>query len=135
MKVIRSSSTYNPKENWGEVNLKPSETVPDQTIPLRKLLENYTRGALPVGVTPYWDETEEVDIKSLDLVDLQELGMAARRSIDDFKESQQAKQKEQEALLARYKKFGDPDKLEIDEYFQKLGRKNRSSKGDDFEEI
>lgn len=135
MKVIRTSATYNPKENWGEINLKPSETVPDQTIPLRKLLENYTRGALPVGTQPYWDESEEVDIRSLDLVDLQELGMAARRSIDEFKAAELVKQKEQEALLARYKKFGNPDKLELDEYFHKLSTKNRSSKGDDFEEI
>lgn len=113
MKTIRTSATYNPNENWGEVNTKPSETIPDQTIPLRKLLENYTRGALPVGQKPYWDEQEELDIRSLDLVDLQELGMSARRSIDEFKLGQKKKLEEEKVLLERYKKLGSIEDINI----------------------
>lgn len=113
MKTIRTSATYNPLENWGEVNTKPSETIPDQTIPLRKLLENYTRGALPVGQKPYWDESEELDIKRMDLVDLQELGMSARRSIDEFKVAQKKKQDEEKVLLERYKKLGNIEDINL----------------------
>jgi len=95
MKVVRTSANYDPAEHIGEVNNLPSETIPDQTIPLRKLLENYTRGALPVGATPYWDADETIDPKTLDLVDIQELAMESRTAIDGYNAAKTAKAKQE----------------------------------------
>lgn len=61
-----------------ETNDLPSETVPDQTMSIRTILDRYARG-LPVGgqLTPEWQEDDEYndlpDPRTLDLAERQEL--------------------------------------------------------------
>lgn len=61
-----------------------SETLPDQTMSIREILERHAKG-LPIAdsKTPIYDEDETsrgINPKTLDLVDLQELAM---RTNDD----------------------------------------------------
>lgn len=72
---MRTSQNY--LLQLGEINSLPSATVPDQSLTLRELLTNYTRGNdLPFGKSEpqFFDEDTFVpDIKKMDLVDIQEL--------------------------------------------------------------
>lgn len=72
---MRTSQNYTPI--IGVTNELASQTVPDQSLTLRELLTNYTRGHdLPQSnKTPaFFDEDEFIpDLKKLDLVDIQEL--------------------------------------------------------------
>ncbi len=68
----------------------PSETVPDQTMSIREIMERYAKG-LPVGdgYTEIYDEDPEtqlgINIKSLDLVDIQELKGHAKDRIQEIR--------------------------------------------------
>lgn len=70
-------TSQNIKPRIGVTNTLPSLTVPDQSLTLRELLTNYTRGQdLPLSnKTPAFfdDSTFIPDIKKMDLVDIQEL--------------------------------------------------------------
>lgn len=61
----------------GVTYTEPHQTIPDQSLTLRELLTNFTRGqGLPeVNKTPaFFDEQEFIpNIKKMDLVDIQEL--------------------------------------------------------------
>lgn len=73
-KHMRTSQNFQQTE--GVYNTLPSLTVPDQSLTLRQLLTNYTRGQeLPGNQVPaFFDENEYIpDIKRMDLVDIQEL--------------------------------------------------------------
>lgn len=55
-----------------------SLTIPDQSLPLRTILERYSRG-LPVSGTnaqPDWDESEMPDIRTLDLSERMDMARA-----------------------------------------------------------
>lgn len=59
----------------GEVFTLPSLTVPDESMSVQQILENFTRG-VPIqsmSKVPFYDENFDFDIKSLDLVELDEL--------------------------------------------------------------
>lgn len=49
----------------GETNTKPSQTLPDQTIPLRKLLENHIRG-LPTNATMLQGVYTDMEVPRID---------------------------------------------------------------------
>lgn len=70
-----TSQNYIPKT--GVIATNPSLTVPDQSLSLRELLVNYTRGNdLPNSnkQQAFFDENEFIpDLKRMDLVDIQEL--------------------------------------------------------------
>lgn len=72
---MQTSQNYTPEA--GYINASPSLTVPDQSLTLRELLTNYTRGQeLPYGKQQpaFFDEDIDVpDLKRLDLVEIQEL--------------------------------------------------------------
>ena len=78
MKVFKTWSNSKPSE--GQKFTMPSQTVPDQTMSMKTILERYAKG-LPVadGKEPIWDEDPEnsagINPRTLDLVDLQEMGL------------------------------------------------------------
>lgn len=94
VKYVEAKLTYNKKsiktplnaeffQLRGEVNNKPSMTIPDQTMSIREILSRYAQG-LPVGVkTPIYDgeENDLPDPMTLDLVDRAELAEAIRGEI------------------------------------------------------
>lgn len=78
-----------------------SETLPDQTMSIREILERHAKG-LPVAdsKTPIYDEDETsqgINPKTLDLVDLQELAMKTNDDVsrlqNEIKRSKEAKTK------------------------------------------
>lgn len=83
---------FKPK---GETNKQPSLTVPDQTMSLRELLHRHTRG-LPlhhVERPTYYNENETIDLKTLDLVDIQDLKDNIQENIEDLSNQIRAQQK------------------------------------------
>ena len=86
---MRTSQNAIPK--LGVTNTLPSLTVPDQSLTLRQLLTNYTRGQdLPLSnKTPaFFDDTTFIpDIKKMDLVDIQELMEDNAKKAGDLKNS------------------------------------------------
>lgn len=73
-----------------EVNNEPSQTVPDQTMSIRTLLDRYARG-LPIGglKEAIWQDDDEYndlpDPRSLDLAERQELAEIAKQELSNFK--------------------------------------------------
>jgi hypothetical protein len=67
----------------GEINNKPSLTIPDQTLPIREILARFAKG-IPVGVkTPIYEGEENnlPDPRTLDLVDIQNMKEAVKGEI------------------------------------------------------
>lgn len=92
---MRTSQLNNRYE--GEINNLPSLTVPDQSLTLRQLLTNYTRGQeLPqTNKTPaFFDEKQFIpDIKKMDLVDIQQMMEDNAKKAGELKHSLTQKQK------------------------------------------
>lgn len=118
IKYVENKLTYNKKSiktplnaefflPRGEMNTKPSRTVPDQTMGIREILSRYAQG-LPVGVkTPIYDgeENDLPDPRTLDLVDRAELAEAIRGEISVLNEKVNTKRqpKPKEANLEETK--------------------------------
>ena len=72
---IKAHNHYTRRENppVGEYNGKPSETVPDQTLTIKEILDKYAKG-IPISnaKVPVYDEDENdvtPDLAHMDLVD------------------------------------------------------------------
>lgn len=100
MRTIRHSLNYIQEQ--GQVFLKPTKTVPDMAIPLEVLIDRYVRGIDPMEHrAPYWQTEQESpgmyvpDVKSLDLVDIQEMRIQAEtvrgQIIKDIQAEKEAK--------------------------------------------
>lgn len=84
----------------GQIIDQPSETVPDQTMSIRTILDRYARG-LPLDVkVPVWDENADLDDiipnpNQLDLSERQEFAELARQELQQIKEKLNTKNKKQ----------------------------------------
>lgn len=72
-KVVKTRLNYDEFPRViNEVNSKPSETIPDQSMTMREILNRFARG-LPIsgGKVPVYDDSEDVleDISYMDLAD------------------------------------------------------------------
>lgn len=87
IKVVHSLSYVSRS---GEVNSGEIMTVPDQSLSIRSLLENYTRGLpLPQAKPVYFDENDIYpDVRSMDLVDIQEFGLNVINNFNDLRDEQ-----------------------------------------------
>lgn len=98
MRVVFKKHTYVSRP--GEVNDLPSLTVPDQAMPLKKLLSDYTRGVMPPNMKqPEYHDEYVPDFQSMDISELAEYAMELKerhRSLMDEQEKQKSRQ-EQEA--------------------------------------
>jgi hypothetical protein len=75
----------------------PSETIPDQSLTMRQILDRYARG-LPLDVkTPIWEEDDEFnplpDIRTLDLSEKQEMLQSAKDELQAIKNKMAEKRK------------------------------------------
>jgi len=97
----------------GKIFTMPSMAIPDQTMSMRTIMNRYAQG-LPVMATqnPIYDTdgtSEGVNMKTLDLVDLQELGKKNKELLNNFKKGQEIrrkseeKQKQEEEIARRVK--------------------------------
>jgi hypothetical protein len=73
MKVFNSLNASQREKNYRVFN-QPSQTIPDQTMSIKEILERYAKG-LPIGggLEPIYEEEDTLGInpKTLDLVDIQ----------------------------------------------------------------
>jgi hypothetical protein len=86
MKVKNSLNANEFEKNY-LVFTQPSQTVPDQTMSMRTILERYARG-LPVGgrLDEYYDEDDTMpDYRTLDLVDIQNLKDEVKETFEKHK--------------------------------------------------
>lgn len=65
MRVVRMRhpSTYEAKINgFVEVNDQPSETIPDQSLTIKQILQRFTAGTLPpIQKETYYEENPDID--------------------------------------------------------------------------
>lgn len=74
-----------------ETNDLPSETVPDQTMSIRTILDRYSRGLPTSGMLngTYQEDDEYNDMpdpKTLDLSERQELAFQAKQELEEIKQ-------------------------------------------------
>lgn len=87
----------------GEVNTKPSMTIPDQTLPIREILARYAKG-LPVSVkTPIYEGEDNnlPDPRTLDLVDIQNLKEQVKEEIKELGKRAIKEDADKKALAAQ----------------------------------
>jgi len=88
----------------GQFNNQESKTIPDQTMSLREILTRYAKG-LPIDgqKTPIWEGEEgfDVDPKTLDLAEIEELRDKAETEMKDI---EQRIIVEKEEFIAKKKK-------------------------------
>lgn len=88
----------------GKTFTQPSLTIPDQTMSIRTIMERYARG-LPFEdrKTPLFDTDDlstGVDLRKLDLVDIQEMSQTHKKTIKTHKDSlEKAAKKKQHDLF------------------------------------
>lgn len=105
--MYKVNSPINFKQGAGKKFLLPSLTVPDQSLSPRQLLDRYVRGDELNGKEEIWDEEENsqgINLKTLDLVELQELRADITEKIDEWKKTQ-TKNKAKKADLSKEVKF------------------------------
>lgn len=98
------------KEIWNSLNARerrtkglecktPSLTVPDQSMTIREIMERHAHGiAMPVGKEPIYSEDENqlgVNLKKLDLVELQELRERSQALIEGHLKGKQTAEKKE----------------------------------------
>ena len=89
MRTLKNTGNAKDFPYKGQVNNKPSETVPDQTMTMREILIRYAKG-LPIDgeKTPLWEEGEGYakDPETLDLAEREELATQAREELQQINE-------------------------------------------------
>jgi len=75
----------------------PSETIPDQSLSMRQILDRYARG-LPLDIkTPIWEEDDEFnplpDVRTLDLTEKAEMLKNAYSELIEIKQRMAEKRK------------------------------------------
>ena len=89
MRTIKNSGNAKDFPYKGQINNKPSETVPDQTMTMREILIRYAKG-LPIDgeKTPLWEDGEGYakDPETLDLAEREELATQAREELQQINE-------------------------------------------------
>jgi hypothetical protein len=76
----------------GEINNQPSETIPDQSMSIRTLLDRYSRG-LPISGerTPIWQQGDDFndmpDPRTLDLAERQEFAELYQQELKSLKKT------------------------------------------------
>lgn len=94
---------YNYEEEYYQVITEPSQTVPDQTMSIKTIMERYAKG-LPIAnaLAPIYEDDDMpssgINPRTLDLVDIQEMRINNSEKIeylqDKIKTSKKAKNSE-----------------------------------------
>lgn len=67
----------------------PSETIPDQSLTMRQILDRYAKGLPLDAKTPEWHDDDEFnplpDVRTLDLTEKQELLQSAKDELQTIK--------------------------------------------------
>lgn len=93
MKIVHNTLSYNYLDHDGEVNNLPSETIPDETMSIREILDRYARGLPLNGMrTPLYQREPSFDDlpdpATMDLAERQELAEMLEAELEDLREKQ-----------------------------------------------
>lgn len=100
---VKNSLNAAQFERHLEYNDQPSETIPDQTLTIKQILDRYARG-LPVnrGISLYDDEYEDNDLpdpRTLDIAEREELREAAEQELSEIKAKHKRKKDEEKPTI------------------------------------
>lgn len=72
---MKFQTMYRPHEVRGEINLQPSETVPDLSLSIKQIVDRYSNGWENITGLQYDDEEnpDEVDLPDLSKMDISEI--------------------------------------------------------------
>jgi hypothetical protein len=88
MKVFNSLNAAERQKNY-KMFTQPSQTIPDQTMSIKEIMERYAKG-LPIGggLTPIYEEEDSMGInpKILDLVDIQAMSISNKNQIEHLQD-------------------------------------------------
>lgn len=71
--------------NKGEVNTKPSQTVPNQSLSVKEIITRFTQGRpLPSNGEPWYTDEYLPNMQTLDLVEIDQVKEAQQQRIDDL---------------------------------------------------
>lgn len=122
---------YRRHKTIEEVNNLPSETVPDQSMGVKEIMDRYAKG-LPISgqrVPIYEGDTEFPDVKHMDLAEIQELQERTAEELEQIKEKQ-LRWKERQAVINQEK--ADRRLKELTEERRQYRRQNPDQKEDNF---
>lgn len=92
---ISIRNQYNTKPTKGTLFYEVSQTIPDQGLTIKQILNRYAKGLPLGGVDPnsaiYDDEAEGIDPRKLDLVDIQEISEETLVKIANLQKQAQEK--------------------------------------------
>jgi hypothetical protein len=97
MKIKNYLNRDNFVKNY-KVFTMPSETIPDQTMSMRELLDRHARG-LPVDAkVPIWDENPDLDdilpdVRTMDLSEKMQFIETAKTELEEIKKKANTKAK------------------------------------------
>ena len=104
---MKFKTHYNAEPSKGEEKFEASQTIPDQTMPIRELMRRHAQG-LPIdgARVPIWEgeDNDLPDFKTMDLAEVEAYRMCYERELQDITEAVKQKEretKEKEAQAAR----------------------------------
>lgn len=92
---VQNSLNYDYREWQGTVNTLPSQTIPDQTMSLKEIIERHTRGLPTLGKEPIYhgEDIEIPNFATMDLAEQQEM----REDLDLYIAEQKDKLRQMDA--------------------------------------
>lgn len=89
--MIMNYFSAREKKVPGVTYTKPSETIPSQSLPLRTLIERYTRGQEVRTFTPTYDAAGEFPaLERMDALEKAELARSLKNTIQDYRSGKNA---------------------------------------------
>jgi len=106
MKIRNSLNAHTFPKNY-KVFTMPSETIPDQSLTMRQILDRYARGLPLEAKEMVWDDNADLDDilpdpRTLDLAERQEFADNAKKELQDIKKvhAEKARKKVEDKIKA-----------------------------------
>lgn len=91
IKQVKNHLNVQHFEKTVRIFTEPSQTVPDQTMSIRTIMERHVRGiSTPAVKSPIYSDGDGINPKSLDLVDIQRIRMEHQETLDRIEKDYQA---------------------------------------------
>ena len=115
---MKIRNIFNSSEfNDDEVNNEPSQTIPDQSMSVRELLQRYASGMpLSNGKEQIFEgeEGDGIDPRRLDLAERQELEIAARQELAEIEERLKSKKVDKSKVKLTEEQIQDIESQDVE---------------------
>lgn len=114
-KVLNAFSPKEYRDDVGEVNVLPSETIPDQTLSIREIFNRFARGeALEGRPSVYSDDDDLPEFDKMSKIEIAEFAEANRIRLEQLREHLRASEEASVAERgAEVRSASRSDKIEI----------------------